>query len=343
VFILSLPVLNAGDVHWHNQLGFYGDDTEFGGPYRDGETLLGGQIKSFLEVALSDHVSIQAGVYADKRSGGGKFVDPIEPILSFRYRTPHSRFILGALETRRRHGLIDPLEVSTLELTRPLETGIEFTTERPRFQSDFFLNWQKLNTPDHREVFDVGLVMHAPVGRGVSIEGQLHALHHGGQLYDVGPVYNNLALGPGVRWEHRWRDRVSSDIRLFELVSETTKLPEYHGRPSRGQGTFLRAAISPRPSWEVFTVLWRGKDYYTDEGDHNYGSAGTDPSFYRSARQYKELGFSKIIVSETGIDFSGEMRFHKIDDRLIEYSLRLLARVSLDQVIGKIMPARGNS
>ncbi|HVT04639.1 MAG TPA: hypothetical protein VHL58_14830 [Thermoanaerobaculia bacterium] len=340
---MIIPSARAADVHWRNQLGFYGDDTEFGGPYRDGETILGGQIKSYLELALTDRVTVQAGIYADKRSGGEKFADPVEPILSFRYRTTHSSFILGALETRKRHGLIDPLEVSTLELTRPLETGIQFTTNQRHFNSDFFLNWQKLNTPDHREVFDFGWVIHAPLPAGFSLEGQLHGLHHGGQLYSVGPVYNNVNFGPGIRWDHRWSDRLAANVTLFELVSETTRLPEFRNRPSRGRGTFLRVGFEPRPSWEVFTVLWRGKDFYAEEGDRNYGSVGTDPAFFRSRREYKELGFSKIITREGGIDFTAEMRFHKIDDRLIEYSLRLLARVSLDNVIGKIAPGRDDS
>jgi hypothetical protein len=324
----------AADVDWKSLLSFYGDDTEFGGPYRDGETILGGQLQTYLEIAVNDRTSVLAGVYADRRSGGEKFLDPIDPILSFRYRTGASRFVLGTLITERRHGLLDPLEVSTLELTRPLESGLQWLLATKRVQTDFFLNWQKLNTPDHREVFDYGVVAKAPLGAGFSIEGQAHGLHHGGQLYDVGPVYNNIAWGPGIRYEHAVPIVGTFRAAAFRLGSSVSRDPVYRDRPTSGNGTLIRLGVSPWSRSELFLVDWRGHDFFAAEGDRNYASVGSDPSFYRADRKYRELGGSYRFASGPGVDFSTEARLHKIDDRQIEYSLRLLARVSLDHKLG---------
>jgi hypothetical protein len=109
----------AEEILWHTDFTFYGDNTEFTGPYREGETILGAQFQTYLRLALGPSVSVRAGLFADHRSGDTTFVDPVKPILSFRYQTEHSLGVLGTLETQDRHGYLEPLEVTTLELTRP--------------------------------------------------------------------------------------------------------------------------------------------------------------------------------------------------------------------------------
>ena len=55
------PAAWAVDLTWKNQFTFYGDNTEFFEPFRTGETLLGQQGKSRLEVALGKKIFISGG------------------------------------------------------------------------------------------------------------------------------------------------------------------------------------------------------------------------------------------------------------------------------------------
>ena len=55
----------AQELTWRNGLTFYADNTEFFNPYRTGETLLGGQILSYLSAALGPRTEIVAGFFGN--------------------------------------------------------------------------------------------------------------------------------------------------------------------------------------------------------------------------------------------------------------------------------------
>jgi hypothetical protein len=328
--LLSPAPAAAEDIVWHSELTFYGDNTEFDhGPYRIGETILGGQFQTFLSLWLGPQVEVRAGVFGDHRSGENrKFLDPVKPILAFRYKTEHSLGVFGTLETRNRHGYLEPLEVTTLEFTRPIEYGLQWIEDRPRFHGEVYINWQHLNTSTSREIFDYGMILRYDPLDFLSVEGQLHGLHHGGQLFDVGPVTNNPVLGPGIRV---WRDLPflgEASLRAFYLVSSGKPDP-FVGTPTiRGHGVYVRPAIHPGGWFELFGIWWRGKNFITNEGDHNYGSPGVD-GFYKADRRYGELGVVKRLTLARGIDVDPEFRLNWIDGKL-DYSYRLVVRAPFD-------------
>ena len=197
----------AQDLTWNNGLTFYLDNTEFFNPYRTGETLLGGQILTYLSAALGPRTEVIAGFYGNHRSGDSDFLDPFKPILGFRYRTEHSLGVIGTLVTEDRHGYLEPLEGTLFDITRPVEYGVQWREQHPAGGGEVFLNWQRLNTPRGREVFDYGLLLHANPAAWLRLELQGHGLHHGGQLYSAGePVVNNqvLALGGKLPGGFRW-------------------------------------------------------------------------------------------------------------------------------------------
>src|SRR5262245_36513580 len=105
--------LAAQSVSWKSLATLYGDNTEFFGPYRLGETILGRQFQSYLVAQPAARTGIAAGVFGDVRWGSTKFLDRVKPILSFRFQTRTSLGAFGTLETNRRHGFLDALEVST--------------------------------------------------------------------------------------------------------------------------------------------------------------------------------------------------------------------------------------
>jgi len=324
---LFFPVSSrAQEIRWKTDFVFYGDNTEFAHFFRVGETILGAQFKSFLQLDTGPRTSVQAGVFADHRSGADKFLDPVKPILSFRYHTDTSLGVLGTLETRDRHGYLEPLEVTTLEFTRPIEYGLQWIESRPCFHADLYLNWQHLNTSRSREIFDYGGVLWGGVAKFARIEAQVHGLHHGGQLFDVGPVTNNVVYGLGARLHRETAALGEVSLAGFELFSKGKPDPFVDTPTITGHGTYLKASVSPARILELFAIWWTGRDFVTNEGDHNYGSPGLDNSFYRSDRHYQELGAVKKLEIERGIALDGELRLHRIEGR-VEYSYRLVVRV----------------
>jgi hypothetical protein len=339
----------AQDLTWRNGLTFYLDNTEFFNPYRTGETLLGGQILSYLSAQLGPRTEIVAGFHGNHQSGDSRFLSPFKPILGFRYRTDHSLGVIGSLVTEDRHGYLEPLEGTLLDILRPVEYGVQWREQHRAGGGEIFLNWQRLNTTSGREVFDYGLLLHADPARWLRLELQGHGLHHGGQLYTAGQrVVNNqvLALGGQIAGTLPYLGR--SSLRAFQLLShgDVDSLPA--GRPDHGHGTYLRAGFTPGNWVEVFAIQWWGRDFVSNEGDANYNSQGSNPDYYHSYRKYQELGLARTTPIESGLTLDTEFRVHRIDDRRSiaigtspwEYSYRVLVRAPFSMRLHPPAPAR---
>ena len=63
---------------------------------------------------------------------------------------------------------------------------LQWTERRRHWDGEGYVNWQKLNRVDQREVIDYGWVLRVRPHRVVALESQLHGLHRGGQLFDAG-------------------------------------------------------------------------------------------------------------------------------------------------------------
>lgn len=343
----GLRSVGAQELTWKNALIFYVDNTEFFNPYRTGETLLGGQVLSYLSAALGPRTEVIAGFHGNHESGDSRFLAPFKPVLGFRYRTAQSLGVLGTLVTEDRHGYLEPLEGTLLDIVRPVEYGVQWRERHPAGGGEIFLDWQRLNTPRGREVFDYGLLLHANPTHWLRLEAQGHGLHHGGQLYSAGErVVNNevLALGGQVHGVLPFLGR--SSVRVFQLMShgDVDSLPT--GRPDHGYGTYIRAAITPGNWLELFAIQWWGRDFISNEGDANYNSQGSSPGFYHSYRKYQEIGLARRTPIESGLTLDTEFRFHRIDDlRSIaigtspwEYSYRLIVRAPFSMRLGRPVP-----
>jgi hypothetical protein len=341
ILIASIPFSRAlaGDVTWKNDFTFYGDNTEFFEPFRTGETLLGQQGKSFLQAALGTKAFLQVGVFADFRSQSA--LPPsmdVKPILSFQYREKGTRLIMGSLETRDRHGFLEPLEVSFLEFTRPIEYGFQWIEDDPSFKADLFLNWHQLNTPTQPESFDYGGTAAGILGDTFTLESQFHGFHDGGQQYYI-IVINNWVGAAGFRWK------------LPGLLGET----QFDGfgiasgylsggdtsQAQLGGGGYLRTMVRPDDRLSIFGTGWLGRDLYSQEGDANYASYSSPDSttvdqlhgFVRHDRFYGELGAERAFPIEGDARFVVGFRLHFIDE-LTAYSYRLAVTAPFDIFLG---------
>jgi len=338
----AVPVA-AQALTWSTAATFYGDNTEFFTPYRVGETILGGQFHSALRFRTGERTAFHLGVFGDHRSGSDEFVATVKPIITFQYHSGTSTGTIGTLLPDRRRGFLDALEVSTLELTRPVEYGLEWQERRRVWEGDIYVNWQQLNLSGQREVFDYGWVVRVRPFPMLSLESQLHGVHHGGQLFDAGvPVTNNVASGLGAALADSLRWLGKSSLSVYRMQSSGNADPNAPvGRPETGHGWLLRAAVTPRGWFELFSISWWGRDFLSQEGDNNYNSVGADPSFYRSKRKYWELGLLKRGTIDGRVSVDGEVRFHRIDHLKSialgksrwEYSYRVVVRAPFDVVV----------
>lgn len=341
-------------VDWQNRFVAYGDNTEFFSQFRTGETLLGVQFWSYFSYRPDPRIELQAGVFGNHQLGSPDFFvqthallphgddtttySPLRPVLSLRYHGAHSLGVMGMLETDQRHGMIEPLQVMQMDITRPVEYGVQWIERRPGFHGEMFLNWQHLNTPTSREIFDYGLVVRKDLAPWLAIEGQLHGKHHGGQLYNIGVVANNHAGAIGVRLSDSLPVLGKSELAYFRLGSDgyldTLEAKAY---PDKGYGNYFRGKVSPGGVLDIVGIVWTGHGFHSEEGDNHYNSIGWDPTYFKLDRFYAELGFLKRFHLKGDVTIDTELRLHQIDrfksiaigGVSFEYSYRIIGTVPL--------------
>jgi hypothetical protein len=203
------------------------------------------------------------------------------------------------------------MEVTTLELTRPIEYGLEWVQKNDFIHLDAFLNWQQLLSGADREIFDYGGSGQLPLVPTLIVEGQCHGYHVGGAEYP-GIVRNNLAAGLGLAFKPQLPVLGASSLEVLGLGSKDTNRPDYPG-PTYGEGIYTKLIVTPFDGWQLIGISWFGWDYMSEEGDSNYNSLGSDGVYYESNRTYEEVGLRRFVEIENGVTFDFELRSHWID------------------------------
>ncbi len=321
-------------------LSFYGDNTEFFNPWREGETLLGSEGRIFLDVDLNDQVTVRAGVFGNHSFGDEDTFRTVRPVLALHLRGGRSHFILGSLDTARYrkpgadrggpHELLPPLQRETLAFTRPDEAGLQWFLDSDRIEQELWLNWQQLNTETHREAFDTGvrgeLALVTDPRLPISLSYQFHLVHHGGQLFDSGPVGDSWAGGPGVVVRLPDGPFDKQTVEIHGLVARDVPDRAVLESAETGFGLFTRYAAE-KAGWRSHFIAWRARDFVKEEGDNHYGSRRGDGRLTR-LRHYFETGLTRIFrpADEVGVELSA--RLHRVDT-VHDYSYRILAHIEL--------------
>lgn len=337
-------------IRWRSVFTAYADNTEFFTPYRLGETILGTQFTTALSIVPRPGVEVLAGGFGDYRYGSEHFLDQVKPVLSLRFRARNesreSIGVLGTLITERRHGFLEPVQVTTLELTRPIEYGAQWIERRRWMRADIFLDWQHALRDRQREVFDYGGVAALTPAPWLALEAQLHGVHRGGQGYlGAERVTNNVVSAAGLRLAHALPLLGASELAAFRVHGHGNIDPAApDSEPAHGFGIYTRGAITPWRWTQIFGIYWRARDFVSAEGDRNYSSEGfTYTRYYRSPRSYIELGVARRVPMSHGFALDTELRLHRMDHqpstdpifgKTWEYSYRLVARVPVEVVLG---------
>ena len=317
---------------------FYGDNTEFRNPFREGETILGTAGWLTASIDVNDRVNVALGVFGNQRFGSADAFELVRPIATLTVKGGGSAFRFGTLPAADRtmtdpaagsgkHGLLPPLQRETLAFERPYEAGLQWTIDRARVHHDAWLSWQRLNTPEHRERLDAGVAGGVAAARTVSIPYQLHVVHEGGQLYSAGPVADSVAAAAGVRVTAAAGGLDAAAIEVYGLVSRYVPDRQTPER-SRDGAAFLGRASAERAGWKGHLLFWRGDDFVKEEGDGNYQSLRRDGRYYRGVRDYAEAGIARTFQPAPGVSVGAAFRFHRVEAHY-EYSYRIVGAVRL--------------
>jgi hypothetical protein len=316
---------------------FYGDNTEFRNPFREGETIFGAALRLGVAVDFNDRVTLFMGAFGNHRFGSDEAFEQGRPVLSLTVRGRRSAFVFGTLpaptvrapigpDRGGPHALLPSLQRETLAFDRPYEAGLAWTFTGTTLRHDFWVNWQRLNTAEHRERFDGGFSGRLHVSAPIAIPFQIHVVHEGGQLYDSGPVADSAAAAVGVDVHGTVASNYRTSLELFGLVSRY--VPD-RSRPalSRDGVAFFGRVSAERAAWRGHILFWRGRNFIKDEGDPNYLSIRRNAVRYRGTRDYAEIGLTRRVrlAPSAVLDFAG--RFHRVENHY-EYSYRILSIVS---------------
>jgi hypothetical protein len=318
---------------------FYGDNVEFDGRFRTGETILGSWQRLAADIEIGRLASLKLGVYALERDGSERRTELARPVATLTIGTKRHRFLMGTLETNDRpeigpdretpHGLLPPLAVEQLWFSRAYEAGLQWRTDTEAVTQDAWFDYQKLVTQAHRELFDAGIVGKVQRSKTapIALLYQLHVVHHGGQQVHTGNVSDSLGYGPGVMLRRPMPVVGNASLEVYTLFSFDR--PD-RGRPEldvNGRALFARLAAE-RNDWRGHVLAWRGHLFRHEEGDLNYLSENLDGTTFVGRRDYAEAGLAKVFRPASPVDFEVSGRFHLVQGHR-GYSYRLRAIVHL--------------
>ncbi len=338
LLVPAAPSAAQTPVSLHLDSAFYVDNTEFDGPFRSGETILGACQRLFFDLGVTDRATLRLGVFTTERAGSPTAIDHALPVVALRMGTPRHRVILGTIDSApyprpfgpdrtTPHGLLPPLATETFWFLRAYEAGAQWLAHTDTYSHDIWFDYQAMNTPHHREKFDVGGVGRGHVAGPLDFAYQVHVVHRGGQQFDVGPVSDSFAFAPGLVLQAPMGDLRSVSLELYGLAS--VERPNRAVAPAtvKGKAAFVRAAAEVR-RWRGHLIAWRGDNFIHEDGDPNYLSLLPDGARFRRVRDYEEIGVARRFTAATVIDVEASLRLHRIESSYT-YSYRVLGTVHL--------------
>lgn len=315
----------------------YGDNTEFRNPYREGDTIFGAAARVAVDLELNGKTSLALGAFGNQRFGSEQAFDLARPVIALTVRGPHNTFTFGTLpplpvdgpmgpDRGGTHALLPPLQRETLAFDRPYEAGLQWDLRSRRLRHSLWLEWQRLNTEEHRERFDGGANAEIALTDRVAFPIQLHVVHEGGQKFNTGPVADSAAAAAGIALNVPFHGAGRISLEVFGAAARSVADRQRHELDRSGPGFFARGALEHQ-GWRGHLIVWRGRNFIKDEGDPNYLSLQRSGHRYGGTRDYAEAGVARRFRLAPGAVIEVSGRFHRIE-HYYEYSYRVVSVVS---------------
>ena len=81
----------------------------------------------------------------------------VKPLASYTYNLEDIFFFtMGYLDNNNRHDMLEAIQRKQLEYTRQIEYGFQIGLKNTYSTFGLWLNWNLLNTPEHKEYINLG-------------------------------------------------------------------------------------------------------------------------------------------------------------------------------------------
>jgi len=307
---------------------FYCDNLEYENVYSVGRTYFGAWASLGL-VYAGPAFDLSLGALVQRDFGDEEEVSRALPVFRFRYRTPGMQVLFGRLHAGNNHGLPEALLARQYPYRYPVEEGLQFLARHENLQADLWINWYLLNTPAHREFFAAGFYSQASRSFLTADLG-LRVSHHGGQLYEVAEVSDNLSGMFRLLLSFSWPAldaEFGASGTLLGSLDEPDR--ERSWREKRGYGVEGECFFSPR-GWKLYYRCFAGEDFRVEQGD----------PLYRTEKPLHRFGLLKTfrLAEQVAARLQGE---GVVIESALEYNYAFVVDLSLDLLLHRFQAAAG--
>lgn len=316
-------------------LGFF-KDNEYVAKITQGYTLPGYYFRPSLTYYANEKVRLNAGVQLLQYHGLENF-GVFSPILSLHVKfNPHLEMVFGTLKSTVHHKVLEPLYSPENQLTRPLETGVQFLFTSKYLDFDVWADWEKYITYGDTvpERFTYGFCpevkLHNSKTWDLTLPIQTLIRHHGGEINEYPErLVSLLNQSAGIAWTYKTECPNFKSISLqqhFMLYKDMNSRRVYLDNTD-GYGIYSNLLLNWLQTQVMFSY-WYGDNFFAYKGHPMYQSYVRESGTYNKYRKVVSAKYARTWALGENINFAaiGEMYY---DLGLKEINSSVSANISL--------------
>ena len=284
-------------------------NNEYFNDYVDGYTKLGFFLRPELTYLLSEGTTLSAGAHMLKYSGSDRFHQVI-PVFSLEHKLySNLGLVMGTLDNRDHHHLIDPVYHFENFLDRNVENGLQLLADYGSFRGDLWINWERFifQGADFREQFETGVSADARLlGKesrlSLNLPFQLLVQHKGGQINQSDkPISTIINASTGLN------TKMETDAGLIRSLTLRNQYVMYRDvspqklQPYSTGYAWYTSLIMEHPAISLELSYWRAHQFISFSGNPIFQAYSIKKN--RSLHPNREL-------------FAGRLRYSKTYDHL---------------------------
>ena len=308
---------NGVPLYLRTDATFYCDNLEYDNAYQVGRTFFGAHASLCLAY-VKPHFDLSLGAFVQREFGDEDEISKALPLFRFRYKRPHFQLLAGHLDSGYNHGLPEALLAQEYAFAYPVEEGLQVLARVKNLKADAWINWYLLNTQEHREFFAAGAHAEA-VWTHLSVDLGFRMSHHGGQLFDTGPVSDNFSGMLRFVLSDEW-PALDAEIGISGTLLGSIDIPdrEMGGTRTEGYGGEGECFLSPK-GWKFYYRIFSGHDLLVEQGE----------LIYRTPKPLHRFGLRKTFHLDEQVRARFQVEGLIIDSSL-EYNYFLVIDVFLN-------------
>ena len=305
-------------------------NNEYFGNIATGYTLFGNMMSPSITFNPNKFLRLQTGVFIRRDFGNDKF-ESIIPTMTMKAQKNGFAVVVGTLEGNVSHHMIQPLFHAERYMSKHVENGGQFLVNKKRFQSDMWIDWEKMIYPGSQfnEIITAGLSMNSIVFNkkhfkiALPMQGIIH--HYGGQInsnpFDHIISIWNRAVGLSLRYENL--KGIFSEIKSENFYVHDRDISPFKQTVVHiGDGYYFNFSFKTKFHFSALASYWNGLNYYSPLGNPLFQSQSSfDVTFFEPNRHL--LLFSFQYEEEILPNFFVDVRYEPYFDllnKLHEYS-----------------------